>query len=166
MRPVDEQMQILMRGVDFGDDHTHKVMEAELRTRLAEDRPLRVYCGFDPTGPDLHFGHTVPMRKLRQFQDLGHEVTFLIGTFTGLIGDPSGKDKARPQQTPEMVAQNEKDWLDQVFKILDRDKTLIRRNGDWLGELTFADVINLASNFTVQQFLERESFDKRCRAGD
>ncbi|MBI5877585.1 MAG: tyrosine--tRNA ligase [Chloroflexi bacterium] len=166
MRPVDEQMQTLMRGVDFGDAHTHKVMEGELRARLAENRPLRVYCGFDPTGPDLHFGHTVPMRKMRQFQDLGHAVTFLIGTFTGLIGDPSGKDKARPQQTSEQVAQNEKDWLDQVFKILDREKTIIRRNGDWLGKLTFGDVINLASNFTVQQFLERESFDKRFRNGD
>ncbi len=166
MQPVDEQMSILMRGVDFGDEHTREVMERELRERLQEDRPLRVYCGFDPTGPDLTLGHTVPMRKLRQFQELGHEVTFLIGTFTGLIGDPSDREKARPQQTPEQIAQNEKDWLDQVFKILDPEQTLIKRNGDWLSQLTFADVIQLASNFTVQQFLERESFDKRFKRGD
>jgi tyrosyl-tRNA synthetase len=166
MRAVDEQMNVLMRGVDFGDEHTKLVMESELRARLTEDRPLRMYCGFDPTGPDLTLGHTVPMRKMRQFQDLGHEVTFLIGTFTGLIGDPTDRDKARQQQTPEMVAQNEKDWLDQVFKVLDREKTVIKRNGDWLSKLTFADVINLASNFTVQQFLERESFARRHKNGD
>jgi len=166
MRPVDEQMDVLMRGVDFGDEHTRKVMEGELRTRLSEGRPLRMYCGFDPTGPDLTFGHTVPMRKMRQFQEMGHEVTFLIGTFTGLIGDPTGRDKARVQQTPEQVAENEKDWLNQVFKILDREKTIIKRNGDWLSKLTFADVIQLASNFTVQQFLERDSFDKRYKAGE
>ncbi|HEY6073806.1 MAG TPA: tyrosine--tRNA ligase, partial [Anaerolineales bacterium] len=138
MRPVDEQMEVLMRGVDFGDEHTRKVMDGELRARLAEGRPLRMYCGFDPTGPDLTLGHTVPMRKMRQFQEMGHEVTFLIGTFTGLIGDPTGRDKARVQQTPEQVAENEKDWLNQVFKILDREKTVIKRNGDWLSKLTFS----------------------------
>jgi tyrosyl-tRNA synthetase len=166
MRPVDEQMEVLMRGVDFGDEHTRKVMDGELRARLAEGRPLRMYCGFDPTGPDLTLGHTVPMRKMRQFQEMGHEVTFLIGNFTGLIGDPTGRDKARVQQTPEQVAENEKDWLNQVFKILDREKTVIKRNGDWLSKLTFSDVIQLASNFTVQQFLERDSFDKRYKAGE
>jgi tyrosyl-tRNA synthetase len=166
MRPVDEQMEVLMRGVDFGDEHTRKVMDGELRARLSEGRPLRMYCGFDPTGPDLTLGHTVPMRKMQQFQEMGHEVTFLIGTFTGLIGDPTGRDNARVQQTPEQVAENEKDWLNQVFKILDREKTIIKRNGDWLSKLSFADVIHLASNFTVQQFLERESFDKRYKAGE
>lgn len=166
MRPVDEQINILMRGVDFGDAHTHEVMQAELRARLNEDRPLRVYCGFDPTGPDLHFGHTVPMRKLRQFQELGHEVTFLVGNFTGLIGDPSGKDKERPIQTTEQVEQNEEEWLTQVYKILDPHQTLIKHNADWLSKLTFGDLIQIASNFTVQQFLERESFDKRYKRGD
>jgi tyrosyl-tRNA synthetase len=166
MKSVNEQMEILMRGVEFGDEHTRQVMEGELRARLSEGRPLRMYCGFDPTGPDLTLGHTVPMRKMRQFQELGHEVTFLIGTFTGLIGDPTGRDKARVQQTPEQVAENERDWLNQVFKILDREKTIIKRNGDWLSKLRFSDVIKLASNFTVQQFLERESFDKRYKAGE
>ena len=106
MRPVDEQLSILMQGVDFGDDETYKVMQAELGERLKEGRPLRIYCGFDPTAPDIHLGHTVPMRKLRQFQDLGHEVTFLIGTFTGLVGDPSDKDSSRPQRTPEELMEN------------------------------------------------------------
>ncbi|MEJ2559524.1 MAG: hypothetical protein P8186_25575 [Anaerolineae bacterium] len=106
MRPVEEQLAILMQGVEFGDDETYRVMERELRERLEEGRALRVYCGYDPTAPDIHLGHTVTMRKLRQFQDLGHDVTFLIGTFTGLIGDPSDKDTARPQQTPEQAMVN------------------------------------------------------------
>src|SRR5512138_2884934 len=125
--PVDEQMRVLMRGVVYGDEQVRRTMERELAERLALGRPLRVYCGFDPTGPDLTLGHTVPMRKMRQFQEMGHEVTFLIGTFTGLIGDPTGRDKARVQQTAEQVADNEKDWLNQVFKVLDREKTIIKR---------------------------------------
>ena len=99
MRTVDEQMAILMHGIDYGDDQIKEAMAAELRERLAKGRPLRVYCGYDPTAPDLHLGHTVTMNKLRQFQDLGHDVTFLIGTFTGVIGDPSDRDTARPAQT-------------------------------------------------------------------
>jgi tyrosyl-tRNA synthetase len=166
MRPIDEQLAILMQGAEFGDADTYRVMEGELRERLKEGRPLRVYCGFDPTAPDIHLGHTVPMRKLRQFQELGHEVTFLIGTFTGLIGDPSDKDSARPQQTPEQVKENAQTFAAQAFKILDRDKTKIRYNGDWLSQLTFADVISLASHFTVQQFLARDNFSKRYEKGD
>src|SRR5438045_8293439 len=138
MRPVEEQMAILMRGVDFGDAHTREVMEAELRERLREGRPLRVYCGFDPTGPDLHLGHTVPMRKLRQFQDLGHEVTFLIGSFTALIGDPTGRDKTRPVLTPEEVETNARTYTEQAFAVLDESHTTIRYNGEWLSKLTFA----------------------------
>jgi tyrosyl-tRNA synthetase len=166
MRPIDEQVAILMQGAEFGDADTYRVMEGELRERLKEGRPLRVYCGFDPTAPDIHLGHTVPMRKLRQFQELGHEVTFLIGTFTGLIGDPSDKESARPQQTPEQVKENAQTFAAQAFKILDRDKTKIRYNGDWLSQLTFADVISLASHFTVQQFLARDNFSKRYEKGD
>ena len=165
MRPIDEQMAILMQGVEYGDQQIKQVMEGELRARLAEDRPLRVYCGFDPTAPDLHLGHTVPMRKLRQFQDLGHEVTFLIGTFTGLIGDPSDKDEARPQQTREQVLEHARTYADQVYRILDRERTQVRYNGDWLAKLTFEDVIELASHFTVQQFLARERFAKRHAEG-
>ncbi|PWH16650.1 MAG: tyrosine--tRNA ligase [Ardenticatenia bacterium] len=166
MRPVDEQMAILMQGVEFGDPQLYQVMQAELRERLSEGRPLRVYCGYDPTAPDIHLGHTVTMRKLRQFQDLGHEVTFLIGTFTGLIGDPSDKEALRPQRTPEELMANARTYAEQAFKILDRDKTIIRYNADWLSQLTFADAVRLASHFTVQQFLARDNFAKRMAKGD
>ena len=166
MRPVDEQVAILMQGAEFGDPQIYQVMEAELRERLQERRPLRVYCGYDPTAPDIHLGHTVTMRKLRQFQDLGHEVTFLIGTFTGLVGDPSDKDTTRPQRTPEELMANATTYAEQAFKILDRSKTLIRYNADWLSKLTFADTIRLASHFTVQQFLARDNFSKRMAKGD
>lgn len=104
--PVEEQVAILMRGTEYGDSQTRLNMEAELRTRLKEGRPLRVYCGYDPTKPDLHVGHTITMRKLRQFQELGHDVTFLIGTYTSLIGDPSDKNKLRPILTPAQVEAN------------------------------------------------------------
>ena len=166
MKPIDEQMAILMQGVEFGDEQIKEVMAAELRGRLAEGRPLRVYCGYDPTAPDIHLGHTVTMNKLRQFQDLGHEVTFLIGTFTGLIGDPSDKDSARQQQTPDQVAANARTYTDQAFKVLDRERTHVRYNGDWLAKLSFADVIELASCFTVQQCLAQDRLAKRHRKGD
>ncbi len=163
---VDEQVAIIMRGTDYGDPTTHAHMERELRERLKEGRPLRVYCGYDPTKPDLHIGHTITMRKLRQFQDLGHDVTFLIGTYTSLIGDPSDKNKMRPILTPEEVAANAQTYAEQAFKILDRSKTRVRYNADWLAKLTFADLIRLGSNFTVQQFLQRDNFAKRFDAGD
>ncbi len=168
--PVDEQMSILMRGVDFGDDQTRVHMEKELRARLekasATGKPLRVYCGFDPTSSDLHLGHTVPLRKLRQFQELGHEVVFLIGTFTGTIGDPSDKESARQQQTLNEALENARTFTEQAFCVLDRQKTLVEFNHKWLGELSFGDVIQLASNFTVQQFLVRDNFSKRHAKGD
>jgi len=169
-RPVDEQLAILMRGVEFGDETTRVNMETELRQRLAEsaraDRPLRVYCGFDPTASDLHLGHTVPMRKLAQFQELGHEVIFLIGSFTALIGDPSDKTSARRQQTEDEVREHAKTFTDQAWKVLDPERTLVMYNSDWLSRLSFKDVIGLASNFTVQQFLVRENFALRFEKGD
>ncbi|MBK8050102.1 MAG: tyrosine--tRNA ligase [Anaerolineales bacterium] len=168
--PVDEQMRILMRGVDFGDAQTYANMEKELRERLQESfntgKPLRIYCGYDPSSPDLHLGHTISMRKLRQFQDLGHDVTFLIGTFTGIIGDPSDKDSARKQQSLDDALEKAQSYATQAFRVLDRTKTRIRYNHEWLQGLTFADVIRLASNFTVQQFLTRENFSKRFERGD
>jgi len=170
MRPVDEQLAIIMRGVDFGDEQIRRNMELELRERLEESvrtgRPLRVYCGYDPSAPDLHLGHTVTMRKLAQFQELGHQAIFLIGDFTGLIGDPSDKDSARKQQTPEEVADKAKTYVDQAYKILDLEKTIISRNSEWLADLTFTDVIELASHFTVQQFLARDRFAHRHAKGD
>jgi len=170
MKPIDEQIAILMRGVDFGDEQIKQVMERELRERLQqaqhEGRPLRVYCGFDPTAAQLTLGHTVPMRKLRQFQELDHQVIFLIGSFTALIGDPTGRNSARPQQTPKEAAEKADGYAAQAFKILDPDKTEVRYNADWLAPLTFADLIRLASHFTVQQFLARESFAKRHAKGE
>jgi len=167
---LDEQVRLLMQGTDYGDPQTAERMAEELRKRLEDcektGRPLRVYCGYDPTSTDLHLGHTITMRKLRQFQDLGHEVTFLIGSFTSLIGDPSDKDKARPRLTPEQVEENARTYTAQAFKVLDPDKTIIRSNADWLAPLTFADLIEYASNFTVQQFLARDNFRKRHVEGD
>ena len=168
--PVKEQMAILMRGVEFGDDRTRTNMEAELRLRLEESRqngrPLRVYCGFDPTSSDLHLGHTVPLRKLRQFQDLGHTVIFLIGTFTGTIGDPSDKESARTQQSLEEAMANARGFTQQAHRVLDPEKTVVDYNHKWLGELDFGDVIRLASHFTVQQFLARDNFSKRHATGE
>ena len=168
--PVDKQMRILMRGVDFGDETTYENMEKELRTRLQASydsgRPLRIYCGYDPSSPDLHLGHTISMRKLRQFQDLGHQAIFLIGSFTGIIGDPSDKESARQQQTLEDALVKAKTYTDQAWRVLDQEKTEVRYNHEWLSKLDFADVIKLASHFTVQQFLTRDNFSKRFGKGD
>jgi tyrosyl-tRNA synthetase len=162
---IDEQVAYLMRGTEYGDEDIKNAMAEELRQRLLEaeeqNRPLRVYCGYDPRTTDLHIGHTITMRKLRHFQELGHEVTFLIGTYTSLIGDPSDKDKLRPQLTPEEVEYNARTYAKQSFKILDPEKTKIRFNAEWLSKLKFVDLINLASNFTLQQFLSRENFRLR-----
>ncbi len=166
MAPVDDQLAVLTRGTDFGDETTRSTMESELRELLEQDRPLRVYCGYDPTRVDLHLGHTLTMRKLRQFQDLGHEVTFLIGDFTGLVGDPSDKDKSRPMLTPEQLEQNAGTYAEQAFRILDGERTKLRRNADWLGKLTFADVLRLCQHFTVAQFLERDNFARRWERHD
>lgn len=167
---IDEQVELLMQGTEYGDDEIKKTMTKELRERLVEaqkeGRPLRVYCGYDPTSTDLHLGHTITMRKLRQFQDLGHEVTFLIGSYTALVGDPSDKNKARPVLTEEQVAENAKTYADQAFRVLDREKTKVRYNGEWLSELSLVDLIRLGQNFTVQQFLARENFSKRLENGE
>ena len=162
---IDEQVELLMQGTEYGDEKLKETMGNELRQRLTEaakeGRPLRVYCGYDPTSIDLHLGHTITMRKLRQFQDLGHEVTFLIGSYTALVGDPSDKNKARPILTEEQVLENSKTYAEQAFRVLDREKTKIRYNGEWLSKLTLVDLIRLGQNFTVQQFLARDNFAKR-----
>jgi len=160
---IEDQVQTLMRGVEYGDANLHRTMEQELRERLAEGRPLRVYAGFDPTSTDLHLGNLVPMLKMRQFQKLGHEVTFLIGTMTGIVGDPSDKTAARRMLTMDEVEANAETWLGQAFRVLDPSLTLIKRNGDWLSPLNFKDVVDLASKFTVSQFLDRENFQLRLK---
>jgi tyrosyl-tRNA synthetase len=167
---IEDQVALLMQGTQYGDDSLKAAMAKELKERLElaerEGRPLRVYCGFDPRTADLHIGHMVPIRKLRQFQELGHEVTFLIGRFTSLIGDPSDKDKLREQITLEQATINGETYAQQAFAILDREKTKVRFNDEWLATLTFADLIELTSNFTVQQFLGRDSFRDRFKAED
>ena len=167
---IEDQVALLMQGTEYGDQELSAFMAVELRQRLIqaekEGRPLRVYCGYDPTSTDLHLGHTITMRKLRQFQDLGHEVTFLIGSYTALVGDPSDKNKARPVLSQDQVAENAKTYADQAFRVLDKEKTIIRYNGEWLSELSLVDLIRLGQNFTVQQFLTRENFSKRLAANE
>lgn len=167
---IEEQVELLMQGTEYGDEDLKKAMTAELRERLLlaekEGRPLRVYCGYDPTSTDLHLGHTISMRKLRQFQDLGHDVTFLIGSYTALVGDPSDKNKARPILTEEKVAENALTYAEQAFRVLDRNKTKVRYNGEWLSKLNLVDLIRLGQNFTVQQFLARDNFANRLEKGE
>ncbi len=161
--PVDEQLAYLRKGF------SEIIREEDLRERLEaarrDGRPLRVKTGFDPTAPDLHLGHTVLLRKMKHFQDLGHTVIFLIGDGTALIGDPTGRNLTRPPMTPEEIARNAETYMEQVFKILDRAKTEIRFNNEWLARLTFADLIRLASKYTVARILERDDFAKRYREG-
>ena len=157
--PVEDQLDLLKKGA------AEIIRESDLRERLEASRrtgkPLRVKAGFDPTAPDLHLGHTVVMRKLKHFQDLGHHVIFLIGDFTSLIGDPSGRSATRKVLTREEIQENAKTYTDQVFRILDRAKTEIRFNSEWLGTLGFEGMIRLAQKFTVSQMLERDEFHTR-----
>ncbi|MHB1840987.1 MAG: tyrosine--tRNA ligase, partial [Acidobacteriaceae bacterium] len=157
--PVDEQLEYLQKGT------AEIIHVAELRARLeqsrATGRPLRVKAGFDPTAPDLHLGHTVLIRKLKHFQDLGHQVIFLIGDFTSLIGDPSGRSATRKVLTRAEIDENAKTYTDQVFRILSREKTEVRFNSEWLGMLGFEGMIQLAQKFTVSQMLERDEFHTR-----
>jgi len=158
MIKVDEQLALLRRGAD------EIIQEDELRERIASGRPLRVKAGFDPTAPDLHLGHTVLINKLRQFQELGHHVMFLIGDFTGMIGDPTGKSATRPPLTPEEIKRNAETYKEQVFKILDPEKTEVVFNSTWMNQVGAAGMIKLASQYTVARMLERDDFDKRYRA--
>ncbi len=136
----------------------------ELRTKLQKNKPLRVKVGFDPTAPDIHLGHTVVMNKMKQLQDLGHEIIFLIGDFTGMIGDPSGKDVTRKPLTKKEILENAKSYEEQVFKILDKDKTRIAFNSEWMSKMSSADMISLASKQTVARMLERDDFSKRYKS--
>lgn len=167
---VERQHALIMRGTAYGDEQTRENMANELRQRLIESlaakRPLRVYLGVDPTSPDLHIGHCVTLRKLALFQELGHQAILLIGDFTGLVGDPSDKDSVRPMQTAETLEENARTYREQASKLLDPDRTEVRRNSDWLGKMTFREVIHLASNFTVQQFQQRDIFAKRLNVGE
>jgi len=160
--PVDEQMDLLQKGA------AEIIRVSDLRERLEESRktgrPMRVKAGFDPTAPDLHLGHTVLMRKLRHFQQLGHTVIFLVGDFTSLIGDPTGRNVTRKPLTREQINENAETYKEQVFKILDPEKTEVRYNSEWLGKLDYEGTIRLTAHFTVSQMLERDEFHKRFQA--
>lgn len=159
MVPVSEQLAELMRGVE------EVLPAASLEEKLKEGRPLRIKAGFDPTAPDLHLGHTVLINKLRAFQELGHEVLFLIGDFTGRIGDPTGKNVTRKPLTEEDVIRNADTYKQQVFKILDPAKTTVMFNSEWMGKMSAADMIGLAAKSTVARMLERDDFSKRYKSG-
>jgi tyrosyl-tRNA synthetase len=157
--PVEQQLAYLKKGL------AELIREEDLRERLKENRPLRVKAGFDPTAPDLHLGHTVLLRKMKHFQDLGHTVIFMIGDMTGLIGDPTGRNITRPPLTREEINRNAETYKEQVFKILDPLKTEVRFNSDWLQPFTFEKVIELCSKYTVARLLERDEFTKRLKEG-
>ena len=159
MKSIEEQLEIIQRGAD------EILVEKDLVARLKEGRPLRIKAGFDPTAPDLHLGHTVLINKLRQFQDLGHEILFLIGDFTGMIGDPTGKSATRPPLTPQEVEQNSETYQQQIFKILDKEKTKVVFNSQWMNKMSGVDMIKLAASSTVARMLERDDFSKRYKSG-
>jgi tyrosyl-tRNA synthetase len=159
MMSVEEQLKEIVRGAD------EVLREDELLAKLKRGRPLRIKAGFDPTAPDLHLGHTVLINKMRQFQDMGHEVMFLIGDFTGMIGDPTGKSATRPALTPDQVAANATTYKEQIFKILDPERTQVMFNSSWMGKMSAADLIQLAARHTVARMLERDDFSKRYKSG-
>ena len=158
-RSVDDALSIIRRGAE------EILPEEDLVEKLKEERPLRIKAGFDPTAPDLHLGHTVLINKLRQFQELGHDILFLIGDFTGMIGDPTGKSVTRPPLTPEEVERNAQTYQEQIFKILDPDRTQVVFNSAWMSKMSSADLIQLAARHTVARMLERDDFSKRYREG-
>lgn len=159
MSSVAEALAVIKRGAE------EILLEEALVKKLERGAPLRVKAGFDPTAPDLHLGHTVLVNKLRQFQDLGHQVIFLIGDFTGMIGDPTGKNVTRKPLSPEQVEENAKTYQEQIFKILDPEKTEVRFNSEWMGAMSAADLIQLAAKHTVARMLERDDFSKRYKGG-
>jgi len=156
---TEDTLAVFQRGTD------EILPLEELKKKLAKNQPLRVKAGFDPTAPDLHLGHTVLINKLKQLQDLGHEILFLIGDFTGMIGDPTGKSATRPPLTQEQVVINAQSYQDQVFKILDKDKTTVVYNSEWMNKMSSAEMIQLASQQTVARMLERDDFSKRYKSG-
>jgi tyrosyl-tRNA synthetase len=161
---IERQLAIIRSGVE------ELIPEAELVTKLERSleskRPLRVKQGFDPTAPDIHLGHAIGLRKLRQFQDLGHQVVVIVGSYTALVGDPSGRNRTRPQLTEEDVSANAQTYLDQFFKIVDKSKTEVRWNGEWFSAMRFTDLLHLTSQFTVARMLERDDFHERFKAGE
>lgn len=163
MISAQEQVRQIKHGV--ADLIREEELLKKIERSIKENKPLTIKLGLDPTAPDIHLGHTVPLRKLKLFQDFGHQVVIIIGGFTARIGDPSGKSVTRPPLTKEQVAENAATYKEQIFKILDKDKTIIRDNSEWLEEMNFADVLRLASRYTVARMMERDDFNKRFKEG-
>src|SRR5215470_11104728 len=163
MKSVQEQLAFIRRGIDaiVPEDEMVKKLERSVKS----GKPLRVKYGIDPTGIDVHLGHTVPLRKLRIFQELGHQAVLIIGNYTALVGDPSGRDQTRAKLTQEQVEANARDYLKQISKIIDIDKTEVTHNGDWFKKFSFLDVLDLMRKITMQRMLERDDFTKRRNEG-
>ena len=162
--PVKEQLEIIRRGVE--ELISEEEMVRKLENSIKTHQPLRIKQGFDPTAPDIHLGHTVGIRKLRQFQELGHTIVLIIGDYTGLVGDPSGKNETRPRLQYETLIKNAETYENQFFKILDRSKTEIHYNGEWFAKMKFDEIMNLAAKFTIARILERDDFTKRYKEGN
>jgi tyrosyl-tRNA synthetase len=160
---VEKQMEVIKRGAV--EVIPEERLAGKLERSFREKRPLRIKQGFDPTAPDIHLGHAVGLRKLKQFQDLGHQIVLIVGDYTGRVGDPSGRSATRPQLTGEEIEKNAATYLAQFFKVLDKDKTEVRRNGEWFERMRFEDVLGLTARFTVARILERDDFEKRYKSG-
>ncbi|MBI3873036.1 MAG: tyrosine--tRNA ligase [candidate division Zixibacteria bacterium] len=162
--PLERQLEIIRSGtVEILPDGE---LEKKLARSISTNRPLRIKQGFDPTAPDIHLGHTVGLRKLKQFQELGHQIVLIVGDYTGMVGDPSGRSSTRPQLTEEEVRRNAETYQTQFFKVLDRAKTEVRSNGEWFSRMTFAEIMHLAGRMTLARMLERDDFEKRYRSGE
>lgn len=162
--PVKEQLEVIKRGTE--ELISEEEMVRKLENSIKTNRPLRIKQGFDPTAPDIHLGHTVGIRKLRQFQDLGHKIVLIIGDYTGMVGDPSGKNETRPRLDRKTLMKNAETYENQFFKILDKSKTEIHYNGEWFAEMKFDEIMNLAAKFTIARILERDDFTKRYKEGN
>src|SRR6516225_4869679 len=163
VKPVAEQLALIRRGVD--EIAPENELKKKLERSVATGKPLRIKYGIDPTGIDVHLGHTVPLRKLRLFQELGHQAVLIIGNYTALVGDPSGRDQTRARLTQEQVEANARDYLKQVSKVIHIENTEVTHNGDWFSKFRFLDVLALTSKITMQRMLERDDFTKRLKAG-
>jgi len=161
MKSVEEQLEAIKSGTE--EVLPEEELVKKLERSLASGKPLRVKMGFDPSAPDIHLGHTVGLRKLRTFQELGHHVVLIVGDYTGMIGDPSGRSATRPQLTLEEVKANAKTYLDQFFKVVDESRAEVRWNGEWFSKMSFMEIMAMASRVTVARMLERDDFEKRYR---
>jgi len=164
MKPLEEQLALIQQGTE--EILPPEELKQKLRKSIDEDRPLRVKMGFDPSAPDIHLGHAVGLRKLKVWQDLGHQIVLIVGDYTGMIGDPTGRNETRPRLTREDVEANARTYLEQFFKVLDQEKTEVHHNGEWFADMSFDQVMGLAARFTVARMLERDDFEKRYKSGE